>query len=71
MPSPIPLKLVLKVLRKKDFFFVSQSGSHAKYKKTGIRTRNTIIPIHGKEIPYRTFKSILRQTNLNENDFRK
>ena len=69
MPRPIPLKSVLKVLQRKGFFFVSQSGSHAKYRKIGIPTLNVIVPIHGKEIPYRTFKSIVRQSRLTEENF--
>ncbi|MEK7108148.1 MAG: hypothetical protein AAB898_00580 [Patescibacteria group bacterium] len=28
------------------------------------------MPIHGKEVPYGTFRSILRQSGLKESDFR-
>ena len=69
MPRPLPLKLVLEVLRRKGFFFVSQRGSHAKYRKLGHPTLTVIVPIHGKEIPYGTFRSVLRQTDLTESDF--
>lgn len=71
MPRPFPVKLVIKVLESKDFFFVSQTGSHAKYRKEGKPTLNVIVPIHEKDIRYGTFRSILRQANLNENDFTK
>lgn len=69
MPKPILLKLILKVLANKDFFFVSQKGSHVKYRKNGDPVLTVIVPIHGKEIPYGTFRSILRQANLTEEDF--
>lgn len=71
MHSPIPFRLVIKTLENKDFFFVSQTGSHAKYRKLGNPTLNVIVPIHEKEIRYGTFKSILRQSQLEEKDFRK
>lgn len=71
MPKPYSLRLVLKVLEKKGFFFVSQTGSHAKYRKQGNLTLTVIIPIHGKEIRYGTFRSILRQSKLQRNDFDK
>ena len=71
MPSPIPFRLIIKVLKKKGFFFVSQTGSHTKYRKSGNPTLNVIIPIHEKEVRYGTFRSILRQSKLKENDFKK
>lgn len=71
MPKPYSLRLVLKVLENKGFFFISQTGSHAKYRKEGKPTLIVIVPIHGKEIRYGTFKSILRQAGLKENDFNK
>ncbi len=70
MPKPHPLRLVVSVLERKGFFFVSQTGSHAKYRKPGIPTLTVIVPIHGKEIPHGTFRSIVRQAGLHESDFR-
>ena len=69
MPKPYSLRLVLKVLESKGFFFVSQTGSHAKYRKEGSSTFTVIVPIHGQEIRYGTFRSILRQSKLKEEDF--
>ena len=69
MPKPVPLKLVLKVLKEKGFFFVTQKGSHAKYRKPGDPTRNVTIKVTKKEIPYGTFRSILFQSGLEESDF--
>ncbi len=54
MPKPIPFRLVLKTLESKGFFFVSQTGSHAKYRKVGNPTLNVIVPIHEKDIRYGT-----------------
>ena len=71
MPKPIPFRLVVKTLLRKGFFLVSQTGSLAKYRKQGNPTLNTIVPIHEKEIQHGTFKSILRQSKLKEDEFRK
>jgi len=63
---------ITKVLLKKGFIFISQRGSHAKFRKDssgGILT--AIVPAGRKEIPFGTFRSILRQVNLTVNDFRK
>ncbi len=71
MPKPYPLHIVLNVLKNKGFFFISQTGSHAKYRKLGNPILTVIVPIHGKEIRYGTFISILRQSKLTEDDFNK
>jgi len=71
MSRPYPVKLVLKVLENKGFFFVSQTGSHAKYRKLGKPVLTVMVPIHEKEIRFGTFKSILRQSRLRREDFDK
>ncbi|MEA3272901.1 MAG: type II toxin-antitoxin system HicA family toxin [Patescibacteria group bacterium] len=71
MPKPFLLRLVIKVLEKKGFFFVSQTGSHIKYRKEGNPILTVIIPNHKKDIKYGTFRSILRQSRLKEDDFKK
>ncbi|MBI4993253.1 MAG: type II toxin-antitoxin system HicA family toxin [Candidatus Magasanikbacteria bacterium] len=70
MPKPYPLRLVVNVLKNRGFFFVSQTGSHAKYRKIGNPTLTVIVPIHGNEVRHGTFRSILRQAKLQEGDFR-
>jgi predicted RNA binding protein YcfA (HicA-like mRNA interferase family) len=57
---------IAKVLQKFGFKFISQKGSHAKFRKNGNPTLTAIVPMDRKEIPYGTFKSILRQSQLNE-----
>lgn len=71
MPKLHSSKEILKVLEEKGFIFISQKGSHIKYRKTGNPTLTVIIPAKRKEIPEGTFRSILRQSNLNVEDFKK
>lgn len=71
MPKPILLRFVIKTLLRKGFFLVSQTGSHTKYRKLGNPNLNVIVPVHEKEIRHGTFRSILRQSRLKENIFRK
>ena len=62
-------KLIIKVLESKGFIFISQKGSHIKFRKVDTLTLNVIVPADKKEIPIGTFKSILRQSKLLESDF--
>ena len=71
MPKLYSSDQIIKVLQKKGFFYISQKGSHVKFRKSGSPTLTVIIPAGRKEIPMGTFKSILRQANLAENDFKK
>jgi predicted RNA binding protein YcfA (HicA-like mRNA interferase family) len=58
------------VLEKNGFVFVSQKGSHAKYRKIDVDVVITVIvPTPRKEIPLGTFRSILRQSKLSQGDF--
>lgn len=72
MPKLYSPRYIIKVLGKRGFVFISQKGSHIKYrKKINKETLTVIIPVHSKETPTGTFKSILRQSKLLEDDFRK
>lgn len=71
MPKLYSSAEIIKVLQKRGFIYISQKGSHAKFRKTGSPTLTVIIPVNKKEIPFGTFKSILRQANLMEDDFKK
>lgn len=71
MPKLYSSQKIIKVLQQQGFLYVSQKGSHAKFRKDGSPARIVIVPAGRKEIPYGTFRSILRQTNLTENDFKK
>ncbi len=71
MPKLYSSDEIVKTLQRKGFIYVSQKGSHAKFRKCGKRILNVIVPMAKKEIPFGTFKSILRQSNLLKDDFRK
>ena len=71
MPKLYSSLEIIKVLKKQGFVYISQKGSHAKFRKTGSQTSTVIVPAGRKEIPFGTFRSILRQANLTEDDFRK
>ena len=60
-----------KILLQKGFVFISQKGSHNKYRKTGDPTLTVIIPAERKQIPFGTFKSIVRQSGLQSDEFKK
>lgn len=70
MPKLYSSKHIAKVLQSKGFIYISQRGSHVKFSKQGKNTKLTVIvPANKKEIPHGTFKSILRQSKLTEDDF--
>lgn len=59
---------IINVLQQHGFQFISQKGSHKKFKKGN---RTVIIPDPKKEVPKGTFNSILRQSGLQKEDFYK
>lgn len=60
----------VKILQEKGFIYISQKGSHVKFRKhSGNKTLTVIVPANKKEIPHGTFKSISRQSELKEEDF--
>jgi predicted RNA binding protein YcfA (HicA-like mRNA interferase family) len=62
-------KQIQKVLEKLSFIFVTQKGSHAKFRND--KGNSVIVPMGKKEIPIGTFKSILRQADLSLEEFKK
>lgn len=63
LPSSVQ---IINALIKNGFIFISQRGSHAKFRKD---KRIVIVPSPTKEIPMATFKSIIRQSGLTLEDF--
>jgi predicted RNA binding protein YcfA (HicA-like mRNA interferase family) len=62
--SSAEISYILELL---GFRFISQKGSHGKYKNgDGIVT---ILPMNKKEIPEGTLSSILKQTRLTKKEF--
>jgi predicted RNA binding protein YcfA (HicA-like mRNA interferase family) len=72
VPKLYSSQQIVKTLEREGFAFVSQRGSHAKYRKTDSSIIFTvIIPAGRKQIPRGTFRSILRQSGLDENAFKR
>lgn len=71
MPKLYSSAQIIRVLLRKDFIFISSKNSHAKYRLFTRPPLTVIVPTGKKEMPSGTFKSILRQANLNEEDFNK
>lgn len=71
MPKSYPAKWIIAVLLRHGFLFVSQKGSHAKYRvvRSG-KVVIVIIPMHKKEIPYGTFHAIVQQSGLGKDAFK-
>jgi len=70
MPKLYSSNHIIRILNKHGFKFVSQKGSHAKFRKDGNPVLTAIVPADKKEIPFGTFRSIVRQSGLKENDFK-
>ena len=71
MPKLYSSADILKVLQKNGFIFVSQKGSHIKYRKQGNPILTVIIPADRKQIPTGTLNSILKQSGLSKDHFEK
>ncbi|OGC54200.1 hypothetical protein A2797_00230 [candidate division WWE3 bacterium RIFCSPHIGHO2_01_FULL_48_15] len=61
---------IIKVLKESGFVFVSQRGSHLKFRRVGNPTLTAIVPANRKEIPRGTLRSILRQAHLSDDGLR-
>jgi predicted RNA binding protein YcfA (HicA-like mRNA interferase family) len=67
MPKRFSSDEIAKTLMALGFSFVSQSGSHGKFKSGSGRT--VIVPMNKREIPIGTYKSILKQADISQIDF--
>jgi predicted RNA binding protein YcfA (HicA-like mRNA interferase family) len=67
MPRRLSSGEVIRVLQKQGFAFVTQRGSHAKYKNPAGRI--AIVPHPRKELPIGTTRSIIRQSGLTPAEF--
>lgn len=59
---------IVSILERLGFVFISQKGSHAKYKN--LKGNIIIIPMAKKEIPEGTFRSILKQADITLAEFK-
>ncbi len=69
MPKLYSSEEIIRTLLHNGFKFISQKGSHKKFRKIGLPTLTVIIPADRKQIPLGTFKAILRQSGLKETSF--
>lgn len=70
MPKILRASKIIKVLEQNGFTEHSQKGSHKKFRKVVLgETLTVIVPVHGRDIPYGTFRSIQRQSGLSEEVF--
>jgi len=69
MPKLYSSAHIVRILQWNGFLYVSRRGSHVKFRKMGSPTLTVIVPANKREIPYGTFRSILRQSHLTESDF--
>jgi len=70
MSKLLSSRTIIKILKHRGFVFVSQRGSHKKYRNISYGgARTVIVPSNKREIPYGTFRSIVRQSGLQEEDF--
>lgn len=67
MPRRLSSSETIKVLTDHQFFFVSQHGSHTKFKHADGRI--VIVPHPKKEIPIGTLRSIIRQSGIDRSEF--
>ncbi|MEP6927785.1 MAG: type II toxin-antitoxin system HicA family toxin [Ginsengibacter sp.] len=52
MPKLYSSDYIIKILIRRGFVFISQKGSHKKYRKTGITILTVIVSAGRKEIPF-------------------
>jgi predicted RNA binding protein YcfA (HicA-like mRNA interferase family) len=70
MPKLHSSNRIITILQENGFSYVSQKGSHVKFRRVkGKNTRTVIVPASRTEIPHGTFHSILRQSGLTKADF--
>lgn len=66
MPRLYNAKHIQRTLEKYGFIVVSQKGSHLKLRK---ESHTVILPMHSKEMPIGTFRSVVRQSGLSKENF--
>ena len=67
MPKLYSSREIQAILNKWGFIIVKQRGSHGKFKNS--EGNIVILPMSKNEIPYGTFKSILKQAGKTKSDF--
>jgi predicted RNA binding protein YcfA (HicA-like mRNA interferase family) len=65
----VKASVCLKALEKAGFYIAHQRGSHARLINHQNPKVRVTIPIHNKDLPQGTLRSILRQAGLNIEEF--
>jgi predicted RNA binding protein YcfA (HicA-like mRNA interferase family) len=68
MPKQYPSRDIVRVLTTLGFTFVSQKGSHGKFTNND---KTVIVPMNKSEVPIGTFKAILKQADITNEEFKK
>ena len=68
MPRRLSSAEIVRILSVNGFGFVTQKGSHQKFRNADGRT--VIVPADRREIPMGTVSSIIRQSGLDRSLFR-
>ena len=69
---PLPVlkpKTVLRALQSAGFYIHHQSGSHARLFHHSRPELRVTIPMHNKDLPAKTLKSIVRQAGMSVEEF--
>ena len=56
-------KNLVKILRKNDFVFIRQNGSHAIFRNFK-KDKKVVVPMHSKDIPTGTAHAILKDADI-------
>lgn len=65
----VTAKECLRALRKAGFYIDHQTGSHARLLHESRLELRLTVPMHAKDLPRGTLKSILRQAGLSTKEF--
>ncbi|HLC49646.1 MAG TPA: type II toxin-antitoxin system HicA family toxin [Candidatus Andersenbacteria bacterium] len=65
----VTAKKCLKALKKAGFVIDHQTGSHARLIHATHKELRVTVPIHNRDLPRGTLKSILRQAKLSNEEF--
>lgn len=71
MPKLLSSAQIVTILKRNGFVFISQKGSHGKFRKGEQgRILTVIVPMAKKQIPHGTLRSIFRQAGMDINDIK-
>jgi predicted RNA binding protein YcfA (HicA-like mRNA interferase family) len=66
---PLPGRVIIAALERAGFEVVRTKGSHHFLRHRNDPKRQTVVPVHRKDLPLGTLRAILRQARLNPAQF--